>query len=87
MTSPDNLISSLPEEKYTPVISDDDEEIDIVSVVDNKSKKASATVEEDACYMPHLSEPAQFIKHSVSQVRCLILSYSILHFNMFIFLY
>lgn len=87
LTSPDDLISSLPEEKYTPVISDDDEEIDIISIVDDKSKKGSVKVEDDACYLPHLSESAQFIKHTVSQVRCLILRYSVSHFNMFIFLY
>ena len=78
MTSPDDLISSLPEEKYTPIANDDDEEIDIISIVDSKPQRISSAVEEGACYLPHLSESSLFIKHTASQVmylKILFLSY------------
>lgn len=70
LSTPDGLISSLPEEKYIPFNNDDEGEIDIIDIVEDEPSSSSVSmVQEGACYLPHLSDSSMFIKQTASQVN------------------
>lgn len=68
LTNPDDLVSSLTEEKHTIVTCDDDEEIDVVNIHNEKKTDNATTVQQEACYLPHFTDTAVYVKQIASQV-------------------